>query len=58
MVTIDDILAFDGNMNINFYVKLDKEQDEITFEDAFDNWLESGKVLKDSMHNLFDILDK
>ena len=58
VVTIDDILAFDGNMNINFYVKLDKEQDEITFEDAFDNWLESGKVLKKSMHNLFDILDK
>lgn len=58
VVTIEDILALDGNMNINFYVKPDKGQEEISFEDAFDNWNESSKVLKKSMHNLFDILDK
>lgn len=56
VATIEEILAFEGNMNINFYVKPDKGENEISFEDAFDNWNESGKLLKESMINLFEVL--
>lgn len=58
VATVEEILAFDGNMNINFYVKPDKGEDEISFEDAFDNWNESSEILNESMNNLFEELAK
>lgn len=58
VTTVEEILAFDGNMNINFYVKPDKGKDEISFQETFDNWNQSGKILNESMINLFGELAK
>jgi len=56
VATIEEILDFDGNMNINFYVKVDKGAEEISFEVAYGNWKSSSKTLNDSMNNLFEVL--
>ncbi|MEJ1379024.1 MAG: class I SAM-dependent DNA methyltransferase [Candidatus Sedimenticola sp. (ex Thyasira tokunagai)] len=52
VATIEDILAFDGNMNINFYVKQDNSTNEISFSDALENWDKSGCELKVAMDKL------
>jgi type I restriction enzyme M protein len=56
VVTIEDILALDGNMNINFYVKPDKVDNGISFTDVLNNWTSSSEQLKSSMKELFDVL--
>ncbi len=56
VATIEEILAFDGNMNINFYVKREKGENDLSFEDAFRNWNASGKLLNESMNKLFEVL--
>ncbi|HCG6610705.1 TPA: SAM-dependent DNA methyltransferase [Vibrio parahaemolyticus] len=53
VVTIEEILAFDGNMNINFYVKQDNSSSEISFSDALKNWDKAGRELKSTMTHLF-----
>jgi len=56
VVTIEDILALDGNMNINFYVKPDKVDTGISFADVLNNWTSSSEQLKSSMKELFEVL--
>jgi type I restriction enzyme M protein len=56
VATVKEILDLEGNMNINFYVKLDKGENEISFDDAYENWKDSGQKLINSMNNLFEVL--
>ncbi|GGG15494.1 DNA methyltransferase [Dokdonia pacifica] len=57
VATTKEILEFDGNMNINFYVKKDNSENEISFPKAFKKWNEDGKRLNESMNNLFELLN-
>lgn len=56
VATTEEILEFDGNMNINFYVKKDNSDNEISFPKAFKKWNEDGVKLNESMNNLFEVL--
>ena len=56
VATVEEILDLEGNMNINFYVKVDKGEEHLSFEEAFGNWETSSKTLNDSMNNLFELL--
>ena len=56
VATVEEILDLEGNMNINFYVKVDKGEEQLSFEEAFENWETSSKTLNDSMNNLFEVL--
>jgi type I restriction enzyme M protein len=54
VATNEEILALDGNMNINFYVKKDNSASEICFSTALSDWEKSGENLKISMKKLFE----
>jgi len=54
VVTNEDILALDGNMNINFYVKKDNSDSDICFSTALTDWQKAGDDLKASMNRLFE----
>lgn len=54
VATNEEILALDGNMNINFYVKKDNSDSEICFSTALSDWQQSGDDLKASMNKLFE----
>ncbi len=56
VTTVEEILDLEGNMNINFYVKIDKKEEQLTFEEAFVNWETLSKLLNGSMNNLFEVL--
>ena len=56
VATIEEIMAFDGNMNINFYINKDNTGNIISFPDALNKWEASSCELKKSMKNLFSIL--
>lgn len=57
VATIEDILEFDGNMNINFYIKNGDSDNVISFPIAFNNWKVDSEKLKESMNNLFEVLN-
>lgn len=57
VATTEEILALNGNMNINFYVKNDNSGDNISFCDAFSNWQKASNELRKSMQTLFDELN-
>jgi type I restriction enzyme M protein len=57
VATIEEILYNNGNMNINFYVNIEKSDANLSFGNAYRNWSESGSRLKESMANLFKVLD-
>lgn len=57
VATIEEILALNGNMNINFYVKKDNSGSSISFSEAFKNWQKAGNELKKSMQTLFNELN-
>lgn len=54
VATNEEILALDGNMNINFYVKKDNSDSDICFSTALSDWQQSGDDLKVSMNKLFE----
>jgi type I restriction enzyme M protein len=58
LVPNEDVLARKGNMSISLYVQPEKNGDNpiLSFEEAFKNWEESGRNLKSSMSELFQIL--
>ncbi|MBD3862324.1 type I restriction-modification system subunit M [Olleya marilimosa] len=56
VATIEEILEFDGNMNINFYVKSDNSDHVISFPKAFNKWKVDSEKLNESMNNLFEVL--
>ena len=57
IASTEEILSHDGNMNINFYVKRDNSNENLSFEKTFSEWKESGVKLKKSMNNLFEVLN-
>lgn len=56
VATLEEILALDGNMNINFYVKKQNTGDDISFAEAYQNWQDTSVQLNNSMQRLFDSL--
>jgi type I restriction enzyme M protein len=52
----EEILSFDGNMNINFYVKRQKSENDLSFGQSYKDWHETGESLKESINNLFEEL--
>lgn len=58
LVTVEDVLSNKGNMAISLYVQPEKNGDNpiLPFEEAYDNWEESGLKLKSSMSELFQLL--
>lgn len=54
VATNEEILALDGNMNINFYVKKDNSDSDICFSTAFNEWQQAGDNLKASMNKLLE----
>jgi type I restriction enzyme M protein len=57
VATIEEILALDGNMNINFYVKQDNSGNSVSFSEAFYNWQKASFELRQSMETLFKELN-
>ena len=57
VATTEEILGFDGNMNINFYVKSDNSDNTIPFSNAIKKWEDNSKLLKESMNDLFEVLN-
>ena len=57
--TIEEVLANKGNIAISLYVQPEKNVDSpiLPFEEAFENWEESGRNLKSSMSELFQMLE-
>jgi type I restriction enzyme M protein len=56
VASIEEILANNGNMNISLYVKREKGDNEVSFTEAYQNWVDSGEKLQDSMVELFEAL--
>jgi type I restriction enzyme M protein len=56
VATLQEILELDGNMNINFYVKKNNGNNNLSFVEAYTNWKNEGEKLKNSMANLFEVL--
>lgn len=57
VATTEGILALNGNMNINFYVKTDNSGNNISFSEVFSNWQKASNELKKSMQTLFEELN-
>ena len=57
VASIEEILTFNGNMNINFYVKRENSYNVESFSSVLKKWGDNGKELKKSMHKLFEELD-
>lgn len=60
VATLDNVLNNNGNMSISLYIRPDNTEANfaLSFTDAFDNWNKSGKELKKSMNELFQIIGK
>jgi type I restriction enzyme M protein len=56
VASIDDILSHNGNMNINLYVKRESSNADLSFAKAYNEWNQIGEKLKESMNNLFELL--
>jgi type I restriction enzyme M protein len=54
VATIEEILEMAGNMNINFYVKNGSNTEEKSFGEYYEEWEQSGEMLKITMSNLFE----
>lgn len=52
VATLDEIMAFDGNMNINFYVKRDNSASELDFKTTLTSWVTASNDLNVSMDAL------
>ena len=57
VATLDEIMALDGNMNINFYVKKEKFDNGVSFGDAYEAWEKSSSELNNSIDNLLKALN-
>jgi len=59
LLSSKDVLKNNGNMAISLYVQPEKlnKVEILDFEDAFENWKDSSKELKNSMNELFQILE-
>ena len=57
--SIEDVIINKGNMAISLYVQPEKNGDNpiLPFEEAFEKWGDSGRILRSSMSELFKILE-
>jgi type I restriction enzyme M protein len=60
LVSTEDIIANKGNLSISLYARPDelKEEDQVGFTEAYENWKESSMKLKESMKELFQVLEE
>ena len=60
LVSLQDVLNSNGNMSISLYVRPDNASSNFSlpFEEAFENWKNSGSALKKSMSELFQIIEE
>jgi type I restriction enzyme M protein len=56
VISIEEIMANYGNMNVNFYVKKENTSGDLNIYDAYQRWNNESIELKKSMENLFNIL--
>ena len=56
VATNEEIMALNGSMNVNFYVKRDNAGSEVPFSEALTSWKASSEELKKSMSQLFEAL--
>lgn len=56
VATTKEIMDFDGNMNINYYVKKDNSANSITFSEALTDWTSASNESQISMQKLLDEL--
>lgn len=56
VATTEEIMALNGSMNVNFYVKKDNAGSQSSFSEALTSWQASSDVLKKSMVQLFEAL--
>jgi type I restriction enzyme M protein len=58
LVTIEDVLANNGNMAINLYVRTvqHSSENETVFSEVYEQWEQNLVALKESMTKLFEIL--
>lgn len=57
VATIEEMISFNGNMNVNFYVKRNNTNEILSFDKAYENWITIDKDLKKSMNLLFEELN-
>lgn len=59
LVKKEDVLANNGNMAINLYIRPEKlnQENVLGFKDAYHNWEASSTSMKKSMNELFQILE-
>ncbi len=58
MISIDAVLEKKGSLNIAQYVSnVNNNAEKLSIEDALTNWNESSSQLKNSMNELFQILN-
>jgi len=58
VVSLEEVLENNGNMSVNQYVKRERIENEILFNELFAQWEESGIQLKKSMSELINVLSK
>ncbi|WP_367391685.1 N-6 DNA methylase [Lewinella sp. LCG006] len=60
LVSTEDIIVNKGNLSISLYARPDelKEEDQVGFTEAYENWKESSRKLKESMKELFQVLEE
>jgi type I restriction enzyme M protein len=56
VASIEEILSHNGNMNINFYVKAEGSNQNLSFTEAYQSWETSSRELNKSMSELFKTL--
>ena len=53
VASLDEIMALNGNMNVNFYVESVRPERKISFSDNYIKWEQSSLSLEASMESLF-----
>jgi len=58
LMAVDDVLANNGNMAINLYVRTVQHlsENEAVFSEVYEQWEQSSAALKESMNKLFEII--
>ncbi|WP_281986571.1 type I restriction-modification system subunit M [Aquimarina aggregata] len=59
LVSTDDVLKRNGNMSISLYVRPEELnlENEVSFEETYENWEQTSVKLRRSMNELFQILE-
>lgn len=56
VATVEEVIKKDGSLNIPLYIKSAKSEKIDSPSLAYENWLQSSEVLKESMIQLFEVL--